>query len=202
MSLSLSLSQATWLVYRVLRLLSRAFSFPLGCFALSLWRPHLAATCSILQESDGFVNYFFKWTILETTLIYDEGARPSSITTDRALIRETNKNGGVGISRNANEKINIVSYALSIIQKVKERHEKNSNAAKYWVKTIAIPMVRRRRVNTFHQRSYLHRDCRKGCESCWFNDRRMFWKQRKIRKNACLCQCYASNEHDGCSFGK
>ena len=65
-----------------------------------------------------------------------------STTTHRPLIRETNKNGGVGISRNANEKINIVSYALSIIQKVKERHEKNSNAAKYWVKTITIAIPR------------------------------------------------------------
>lgn len=64
-----------------------------------------------------------------------------STTTHRPLIREINKNGGVGTSRNANEKINIASYILSIIQKTKERNEKNSNAAKYWVKTIAIPRV-------------------------------------------------------------
>ena len=74
-------------------------------------------------------------------MIYDEGARPSSTTTDRALIRETNKNGGVGTSRNANEKINIASYVLNITPKVKERNEKNSKAAKYRVKTIAIPRV-------------------------------------------------------------
>lgn len=60
-----------------------------------------------------------------------------STTTHRPLIRETNKNGGVGTSRNANEKINIASYVLNITLKVKERNEKNSNAAKYWVKTYA-----------------------------------------------------------------
>ena len=64
-----------------------------------------------------------------------------STTTHRPLIRETNKNGGVGTSRNANEKINITSYILNITPKVKERNEKNSHAAKYWVKTIAIPRV-------------------------------------------------------------
>ena len=64
-----------------------------------------------------------------------------STTTHRPLIRETNKNGGVGTSRNANEKINIASYVLNITPKVKERNEKNSNASKYWVKTIAIPRV-------------------------------------------------------------
>ena len=64
-----------------------------------------------------------------------------STTTHRPLIRETNKNGGVGTSRNANEKINIASYVLNITPKVKERNEKNSNAAKYWVKTIEIPRV-------------------------------------------------------------
>ncbi len=64
-----------------------------------------------------------------------------STTTHRPLIRETNKNGGVGTSRNANEKINIASYVLNITPKVKERNEKNGNASKYWVKTIAIPRV-------------------------------------------------------------
>ena len=59
---------------------------------------------------------------IKATLIYDGGANPSSTITDRPLIRETDKNGEVGSSRNANEKINVTSSATNITQKAEERN--------------------------------------------------------------------------------
>ena len=59
---------------------------------------------------------------IKATLIYDGGANPSSTITDRPLIRETDKNGEVGSSRNANEKINVTSSAINITQKAEERN--------------------------------------------------------------------------------
>ena len=68
---------------------------------------------------------------IKATLIYDGGANPSSTITDRPLIRETDKNGEVGSSRNANEKINVTSSAINITQKAEERNGEKGDAVKY-----------------------------------------------------------------------
>lgn len=68
---------------------------------------------------------------IKATLIYDGGANPSSTITDRPLIRETDKNGEVGSSRNANEKINVTSSATNITQKAEERNGGKGDAVKY-----------------------------------------------------------------------